>query len=146
MEMPQFSEEEGLGWIFCRRREKHPILLQNKQNRGCDGSSSHQGQQALWGPRSWRRDGGREDVAAEGCASSSLRCFQSTPRCRWVKVITLQLKTKMSLGRELRHSGSLWDMQAKEGEGTALSYQCKYLSDLCKMSHVNVCVENCKIY
>lgn len=35
---------------FCRRREKHPILLQNKQNRGCDGSSSHQGQQAQWGP------------------------------------------------------------------------------------------------
>lgn len=35
---------------FCWRREKHPILLQNKHNRGCVGSSSHQGQQALWGP------------------------------------------------------------------------------------------------
>lgn len=98
---------------FCRRREKHPILLQNKHNRGCDGSSSHQGQQALWAPppRSWRRDGGREDVAAEGGASSSLRCFQSTPRCGQVKVITLQLNIKMSLGREPQHNRS--DKQRK---------------------------------
>lgn len=98
---------------FCRRREKHPVLLQNKQNRGYDGSSSHQGQQALWGPRSWRRNSGREDVAAEGGASSSLRCLQSTPRCRRVKVITLQLKIKMSLGREPQHNGSLSDKQRK---------------------------------
>lgn len=39
-----------LGEFFCRRREKHPSLLQNKHYRGCDWSSSHQGRQALRGP------------------------------------------------------------------------------------------------
>lgn len=52
-------------------------------------------------------------MVAEGGASSSLRCFQSAPRCRRVKVITPQLKIKMSLGREQR----LTMRQAKEGEG-----------------------------
>lgn len=102
-----------LGEFFCRRREKHPILLQNKQNRGCDGSSSHQGEWVLWGPPphhppSWRRDGEAEKMLLlllrEVHPSFSLRCFRSTPRCRRVKVITLQLKIKMSLGREPQHN------------------------------------------
>lgn len=49
------------GWIFAGGREKQPVLLQNKQNRGWDGCCSHQGQQAPWGPPPRRRDRGETE-------------------------------------------------------------------------------------
>lgn len=105
---------------FCRRRGKHPSLLQNKQNsKGCDGSPRHQGQQVLWDP-----DPGGETEAERmwlhplwslGRSIFSLRCFQITPRCRRVKLITLQLKIKMSLFWGDAATQNLTMRRAKDG-------------------------------
>lgn len=52
----------------------------------------------------------REDVAAKGrCSPISQVFFPGAPRCRRVKVITLQFKIKMSLGREPQHNSTLRD-------------------------------------
>lgn len=66
------------GWIFAGGGEKHPVLLQSKQNRGWDGCCSHQGQQAAWGPPPWRRDGGAE--AAQRAASVLFQVLFQAPQ------------------------------------------------------------------
>lgn len=57
----------------------------------------------------------------------SLRCFQSTPGCQPGKVITLQLKIKMSHGREPQNNSSL-----SGGEDEAMQgYHIPFVNEKC---------------
>lgn len=106
MEMPQFSEE-GLGQFFSffffslqKEGKNIPTYCKISSTEDMIGLLGTRASRLCGAPQSWRRDGGREDAAAEGGASFLSGVFKASPRCEVARIITLQLRIKTSLGRE----------------------------------------------
>lgn len=152
MEMPQ-SSVEGLGWIFCKGRGKHPILLQNKQNSGCDWSSSHQGQRALWGPdpggSRWKQKGcscWRVGWVGGGCIPSLSQVFLKHTVMRMSKSNYSPIKDK-----DVTWEGAATQRLAMQRRARAkcahhiLRSGCSGTShDKCNV--INICAGNCSIW